>query len=177
VYPRYVDPARVALARDLDAYEGVKGVLVDAVVTVAHDGAVDISWDNEDQRVGRLPECPLDGRGVEQAEGDIQRLAETPVGVVADVSCVGDDAYPQLPLQLTGVREAGVVVGQETAEGGDGAVQQERLGSLIYRADECQEAVAAVNVTVAMTLVDSRRVQRRVKSLVGLVPEFGFKSK
>ena len=98
-----MDPARVALARDLDAHERMKGVLVDAVVTVAHDGAVDISGDNEDQRVGRLPECSFDGGGVEQPECDIQCLAETPVGVVTDVSGVGDDADPQLPLQSGGV--------------------------------------------------------------------------
>ena len=127
----------MALARDLDAYEGVKGALVDAVVTVAHDGAVDVSRDNEDQRVGRLPECSFDGGGVEQPECDIQCLAETPIGVVPDISCVGDDADPQLPLRSAGVREAGVVVGQEIAEGRDGAVQKERLGSLVYRADEC----------------------------------------
>ena len=72
------------------------------------------------------------------------------------------------------MREAGVVVRQEIAEGGNGAVQQERLGSLVYRVDERQQAVAAVNVPVAMALADSRRVQRRVKELVGLVPEFGF---
>ena len=40
---RDVDPAWVALARDLDAHERVEGMLVDAVVAVAHDGAVDIS--------------------------------------------------------------------------------------------------------------------------------------
>jgi hypothetical protein len=74
--------------------------------------------------------------GVEQAEGDIQCLAEAPVGVVADVSGVRDDADPQLPLRPPVVREAGVVVGQETAEGGDDTVQQERLGSLVYRVNE-----------------------------------------
>jgi hypothetical protein len=41
--PRYVDPARVALTRDLYAYQLVESMLVDAVVAVAHDGAVDIS--------------------------------------------------------------------------------------------------------------------------------------
>ena len=40
---RDVDPAWVALARDLYPHERVEGMLVDAVVAVAHDGAVDIS--------------------------------------------------------------------------------------------------------------------------------------
>jgi hypothetical protein len=40
---RDVDPAWVALARDLHAHGRVEGMLVDAVVAVAHDGAVDIS--------------------------------------------------------------------------------------------------------------------------------------
>jgi len=45
-------------------------VLVDSVVTVANDGAVDVCRDNEDQRVGRLPERFFDG-GLEQpAAGD-----------------------------------------------------------------------------------------------------------
>ena len=100
--PGYVDPAGIAPARNLDAHERVKGPLIDAVVTVAHDGAVDISRDNQDQRVGGLPECSFDWGGVEQAECDIQCLTETPVGVVADVSCVGDDADPQLPFSRLG---------------------------------------------------------------------------
>jgi hypothetical protein len=33
----------MTLARDLDAHERVKGTLVDAVVTMANNGAVDIS--------------------------------------------------------------------------------------------------------------------------------------
>jgi hypothetical protein len=49
--------------------------------------------------------------GVKQAECDIQCLAEASVGVVVDVSCVGDDADPQLPLRSAVVREAGVVIG------------------------------------------------------------------
>jgi len=61
----------VSLACDLDAHEGAKGALVDTVVTVAYDGAVDVSRDNEDQRVGCLPECSFDGGGVEQPESDI----------------------------------------------------------------------------------------------------------
>jgi hypothetical protein len=46
-------------------------VLADTVVTVAHDGAVDISRDDKDQRVGGFPQRSFDGDGVEQAEGDI----------------------------------------------------------------------------------------------------------
>jgi hypothetical protein len=48
---------------------------------------------------------------------------------------VDDDADPQLTFRPAGVREAGVVVGQETVEGRDDAVQQERLGNLVYRMD------------------------------------------
>ena len=90
--PSYVDPARMALACDLDAHDGVKGALVDAVVTMAHSGAIDVFRDNEDQGVCCFSECSFDGGGVEQPECDIQCLAEASVGVVTDVSCMGDDA-------------------------------------------------------------------------------------
>jgi len=42
------------------------------------------------------------------------------------------------------------------ADRGDGAVQQERLGSLVNWVDERQDVVTAVHEPVAMALVDSR---------------------
>ena len=41
--PGDVDPAGVAVARDVHADERVEGSLVDAVITVAHDGPVDVA--------------------------------------------------------------------------------------------------------------------------------------
>ena len=38
-----VDPAGVAVAGDADLYERVEGALVDAVVSVADDGPVDVA--------------------------------------------------------------------------------------------------------------------------------------
>jgi hypothetical protein len=45
---------------------------------------------------------------------------------------------------------------------------------LVYRVDERQKTVAAINVPVAMALGDSRRAQRRIEELVSLVPELGL---
>ena len=168
-----MDPAREPLARDVNAHERLEGLLVDAVVAVAHDRAVDIPRDDQDQRVGRLPEGPLDPGGIEQAEGDVQRLAEASVGVVVDFSRVHDDPDPQLPLGwLCG--KAGVVLGEEPAEQGDDAVQQERLGRLVNRVDEGQDAVTPVDEPVAMALVDACLAQRRFEQLVGLVPQLAL---
>jgi len=41
--PGDVDPARVAIAGDVHADEGVEGSLVDAVISVAHDDPVDVA--------------------------------------------------------------------------------------------------------------------------------------
>jgi hypothetical protein len=41
-----VDPSGVAVAREVDADERVEGVLVDTVVAVADDGAVDLAGDD-----------------------------------------------------------------------------------------------------------------------------------
>jgi hypothetical protein len=93
-----MNPAREALARDVNAHERVEGLLVDAVVTMAHDRVVDIPRYDQDERVGRLPEGPLDPDGIEQAEGHIQRLTEASVGVIVDLAGVHDDADPQVPF-------------------------------------------------------------------------------
>jgi hypothetical protein len=61
---REVDPARVASARHLHAYELMEGLVVDAVVAVAHDRSVDISRDDQAQRIGHLPQGPLHPWGV-----------------------------------------------------------------------------------------------------------------
>ncbi len=169
-----MDPARVAPARDVHPHDRGEGLVVDAVVAVAHDRAVDIARDDQDQRVGRVPQGPLDPGGVEQAEGDVQGLAKAPVGVVVDFSGVDDDPDPQLPLRLAVARQAGVVLGQEPAEQRDDAVQQEGLGGLVDRVDERQDAVAAVDEPVAVPLVDARRAQRSLEQLVGLVPELAL---
>jgi len=60
-----VDPAGVAVAGDAHADERVEGALVDAVVSVAHDGPVDVTRDHQDQRVSCRLERFLDVGGVE----------------------------------------------------------------------------------------------------------------
>jgi hypothetical protein len=72
----------------------VEGATVDLVVAVAHDRAVDLPGDNQDERVGGCLECPFDAGGVEQAESDIQRLAITSVGIIVDLPRMQDDADP-----------------------------------------------------------------------------------
>jgi hypothetical protein len=85
---------------------------------MAHDRAVDIPGDDQHQRIGRLAPGPLDPGGVEQAEGDVKGLAEAPVGVVVAFSRV--------------------------AEQGDHTGRQERLGGLVDRVDERQDAAQSV---------------------------------
>ena len=77
--PGDVDPAGVAVAGDVHANERVEGALVDAVISVAYDGPVDVARDHKDQRIGCCPERLLDVGGVEQPEGDVQCLSETSV--------------------------------------------------------------------------------------------------
>lgn len=62
-----MDPSRDALPGEVSAHQRVEGLLVDAVVTVAHDRVVDIPRYDQDERIGRFPEGPLDPDGIEQA--------------------------------------------------------------------------------------------------------------
>ena len=66
----------------------MESLVVDAFVAVAHDRSVDVSRDDQDQRIGHLPQGPLHPCGVEQAERDVQRLTEASVGVVVDSQSV-----------------------------------------------------------------------------------------
>ena len=70
----------------------MESLVVDAFVAVAHDRSVDVSQDvsqdDQDQRIGHLPQGPLHPCGVEQAERDVQRLTEASVGVVVDSQSV-----------------------------------------------------------------------------------------
>ena len=151
-----------------------ESVPVDAVVPVPHDGPVDVLGDHQDQRVTRGLQRPFDPGRVEQAEGDVERLAEAPVGVVGDLPRVHDDADPQHPLGPAGPREAGVVVGQQPGQGGDGLVQQDRLGRPVHRADEGQDAVAPVDEAVPVAPLDASGAQRRVEQLVHRAAELGL---
>jgi hypothetical protein len=105
--------------------------------------------------------CDADAN--ERAEGDVERFAEASIAVVVDFSRVYDDADPELLVQAVGTRRAGVVFVQELAECGYSTIQQDRLGGLVDRVDEREEAVAAVVEPVTMLSVDSRRVQRLVE--------------
>lgn len=49
-----MNPAQVAVVCDFYAYERVEGMLIDAVVAMTNERAVDIFRDNEDQRASRL---------------------------------------------------------------------------------------------------------------------------
>ena len=57
-------PARIAVTGDLHADERMVRMLVDAVITVTHNGSVDVPGDNEDQRLGRPLERSFDLSGV-----------------------------------------------------------------------------------------------------------------
>lgn len=64
-YSANLDPSRVPATSDLPANKAGEAAAVDAVVAVAHDGAVDVPGDNQDKRVVGCFECPFDRRGVE----------------------------------------------------------------------------------------------------------------
>jgi hypothetical protein len=168
------DPAAVPAAAHLHAHHRPEGVPVDAVVPVPHHGAVDVLGDDEDQRIARGLQRLFDPGRVEQAEGDVERFPEAPVGVVGDLPRVHDDADSQHPLGPADAREAGVAVGQQLAQGGDGLVQQDRLGGPVHRADEGQHAVAPVDEPVAVAPLDAGRAQRRVEQLVHRAAELGL---
>jgi len=146
-----LDPARVTLARDLYAHERMESLMVDTVIAMADHRAVDILRDNEDQRIGHLPERPFDPGRIEQAERDIQCLAKASIGIVVDFSCVQDDPDPQLPLRLAATRKGGVVFGKEPAEEGDRTVQQERLGHLVNRMEKAEPSLIDLAPSVAHT--------------------------
>ena len=97
-----------------------------------------------------------------------------PLRVVVDFSGVHDDADAELVVRAAGAREAGVVVGQELAECGHGAVQKDWLGGLVDWVDEREEAVAAVGEPVTMAPVDARRAQRLIEQLVDRAAQFGL---
>jgi hypothetical protein len=75
-FPGDVDPAGVTVTGDAHADERVEGALVDSVISVAHDGPVDVTRDHQDQRISCRLERFLDVGGVEQRECDIQCLLE-----------------------------------------------------------------------------------------------------
>jgi hypothetical protein len=89
---RDVDPSCVAVACNTDTDDRMEAVLVNSVIAVANDGVVDLPGDDQSEWSCGGPERFLDARSVEQAEGDIQCLAEASVGVVVDFSSVHDDA-------------------------------------------------------------------------------------
>jgi len=151
-----VDPSGVAVTGEVNADERAEGVRVDAVVAVAHDGPVDVPGDDKGQWISCGAERLFYAGGVEEAEGDVERLAKASVGVVVDFSRMHDDADPELPMQAVGARKAGVVVGQELTERGYGTVQQDRLGGLVDGADESEEAITAVGEPVTVAPVDAR---------------------
>src|SRR5580700_2758426 len=155
-FVRGVNPSGVAAAGDVDVDERAEVVRVDAVVAVTHDGLVDVAGDDQGQRVSSGTEGLLHAGGVEQAEGDVECFAEASVAVVVDFSGVHHGADAELVVRAAGAREAGVVAGQELAECGYGAVQQDWLGDLVDRVDEGEEAVAAVGEPVTMAPVDAR---------------------
>jgi hypothetical protein len=91
-----------------------------------------------------------------------------------DFSRVHHDTHPQLPLPSAGLRQAGVVVGEEPAEHGHHAVQQQRFGRLVDRMNERQDAVTPVDERVVVAAVDARLAQCRLEQLVRLVPELAL---
>lgn len=173
-FGRGLDPSGVAVAGDVDADERAEGVRVDAVVAVTNDGLVDVAGDDQGQRVSCGTEGFLHAGGVEQAEGDVECFAEASVGVIVDFSGVYHDADAELVVRAAGAREAGVVVGQELAECGYGAVQQDWLGDLVDGVDEGEEPVAAIGEPVAMVPVDARRAQRLAEQVVEGAAELGL---
>lgn len=74
-----VDPAGVPVPADAHADERVEGALVDAVISVANDGPVDVARDHQDQRIGSRLERLLDVGSVEQPEGDVQCFPKHPL--------------------------------------------------------------------------------------------------
>jgi hypothetical protein len=74
-----VDPAGVPGPADADADERVEGAMVDAVISVAHDGSVDVARDHQDQQIGSRLERFLDAGGIEQPEGDVQCFPKHPL--------------------------------------------------------------------------------------------------
>src|SRR5260370_21496179 len=93
---RGVDPSGVAVTGDVDADDRAEGVRVDAVVAVTHDGLVDVTGDDQGQRVSCGAERLLYAWSVEQAEGDVECFAEASVAVVVDFSGVHHDADAEL---------------------------------------------------------------------------------
>lgn len=168
-----VNPADVPVTRHAHVDERAECLLVNAAVSMAYDGAVDLGGDYERQRRSCDSERLLDMGGVEQAECDIQCFPEAAVGVVADFSCVHDDADPQLPLWL-GVGNVRVVVNQEPAESGDNTIEQQHLRRLVHGPDEREDAVAAVDERVTIASVDSRGAQCFVEQLVYLAAQLRF---
>lgn len=169
-----VNPTPVAVTCDVNTDEQAEGVLIDAFIALAHDGPVDVLRDDKDQRVACRSEHLLDGMSIEQAEGDVQRLAEASVHVIVDFSCMHYGTDPQLLLRPAKARKARVVVGQELIEHGDGLVQQWHLGRLFDWVDESQDTIAAVDEPVTMALADSRRAQRSIGQLIERLAELGL---
>ena len=61
-----VNPTPVAVSCYLYAGERVKGALVYSVVAMTHDGSVDVSGDNDSERISSRSQCSFDLRGIEQ---------------------------------------------------------------------------------------------------------------
>jgi hypothetical protein len=112
--------------------------------------------------------------GIEQPERDVQGFSEAPVAVVVHLTGVHDGADPQLPLEPASAGETGVVVGQQLAQGRDSGFQQGRGGGLVDRADEREDAVAAVGEPVSVVTADPGREQCRVEELVELGAGLGL---
>jgi hypothetical protein len=97
----------MVVAGDLRSDEPAEGRLAGFRRVTADGRLVDLTGDDEQERLMRRPECRLDAGRIEEAEGSVQRFAEGPVVVVVDFSRVQDDAHPQLMLPLAGIGEPG----------------------------------------------------------------------
>src|SRR5262249_36550322 len=137
-----LDPPGISVSRHLHMDELVECILVDSLVSMAHDAPVDIFRDDENHGTGCLLERSLHLAGIEQPECQVQRLPETPVGVVINVSGMDDGADSKQALRPALVRDARVVVGQELVESRDGGTEQQHLGGFVNRMYECEGAIA-----------------------------------
>jgi hypothetical protein len=171
---RNLNPAGTAATRDAHPHELAERAVVDSVVSVTHDRAVDVFRDDENHGSSRLHERSFHLRGVEEPECQIQRLSETPIVVVIDFSSVHDGTDSKQSLRSAYGRDACIVIVQELVESRDCSTEQKHLRSLVNRIYESENAVASIDEPVTMLLVDSSRTQCRIEQFIYLSAELGL---
>jgi hypothetical protein len=135
---------------------------------VPDNAGVDLIGDHQDQRRRCLFERSLDRPGVEKPDGDVNGLAVPAPAVRVNFARVHDRAQPYPQGRLL------VVFDEQRRQQRYQPVEQDRLGYLVVRPDEHEDAVATIGELLQVIVGYRRRFERVLEQVVHDVPQLAL---